>query len=89
VRIYALIAKPFVKVFHVSILHRPTRLDVYQRQFPIFRSADLTVICNLETGQPGGLGKNVKTLDNYIAQLLSIFQRSAIRAACVDMWELF
>ena len=51
----------------------------------------LTVVCNLETGEPVWLGRERKqeTLDEFFEQQLSGFQRSAIRAACVDMWEPF
>src|ERR1700688_1878675 len=49
----------------------------------------LTVVCNLETGEPVWFGRERKkeTLDEFFEQQLSGFQRSAIRAACVDMWE--
>ena len=51
----------------------------------------LTVVCNLETGEPLWFGRERKkqTLDEFFAKHLSAFQRSAIRAACVDMWEPF
>jgi transposase len=51
----------------------------------------LTVVSNLETGEPLWFGREQKkeTLDEFFAQQLSSFQRSAIRAACVDMWEPF
>src|SRR6202166_971941 len=51
----------------------------------------LTVGCNLETGEPVWFGRERKkeTLDEFFEQQLSGFQRSAIRAACVDMWEPF
>jgi transposase len=51
----------------------------------------LTVVSNLETGEPLWLGAERKkeTLDEFFAKQLSAFQRSAIRAACVDMWEPF
>jgi transposase len=51
----------------------------------------LTVVCNLETGEPVWFGRERKkeTLDEFFEQQLSGFQRSAIRAACVDMWEPF
>ena len=49
----------------------------------------LTVVSNLETGEPLWFGRERKkeTLDEFFAQQVSAFQRSAIRAACVDMWE--
>src|SRR6266481_2978299 len=51
----------------------------------------LTVVTNLETGEPLWFGRERKkeTLDEFFEQHLSAFQRSAIRAACVDMWEPF
>jgi transposase len=44
----------------------------------------LTVVTNLETGEPLWFGRERKkeTLDEF-------FQRSAIRAACLDMWKPF
>lgn len=51
----------------------------------------LTVVSNLETGEPLWFGRERKkeTLDEFFEQHLSRFQRSVIRAACVDMWEPF
>ena len=51
----------------------------------------LTVVSNLETGEPLWFGRERKkeTLDEFFQQQLSAFQRGAIRAACVDMWEPF
>ena len=51
----------------------------------------LTVVTNLETGEPLWFGRERKreTLDEFFRTQLSGFQRSAIRAACVDMWEPF
>jgi transposase len=51
----------------------------------------LTVVTNLETGEPLWFGRERKkaTLDEFLEKQLSAFQRSAIRAACVDMWEPF
>jgi len=51
----------------------------------------LTVVSNLETGEPLWFGRERKkeTLDQFFEQHLSGFQRSVIRAACVDMWEPF
>jgi transposase len=51
----------------------------------------LTVVTNLETGEPLWFGRERKkeTLDEFFEKQLSAFQRSAIRAACVDMWEPF
>jgi transposase len=51
----------------------------------------LTVVSNLETGEPLWFGRERKkeTLDEFLGQELSGFQRMVIRAACVDMWEPF
>src|SRR5262249_42689280 len=51
----------------------------------------LTVVSNLESGEPLWFGQERKkeTLDEFFEKQLSAFQRSAIRAACVDMWEPF
>lgn len=49
----------------------------------------LTVVSNLETGEALWFGRERKkeTLNEFFEKQLSSFQRSAIRAACVDMWE--
>ncbi len=51
----------------------------------------LTVVSNLATGEPLWFGRERKkeTLDEFFREGLSSFQRSAIQAACVDMWEPF
>lgn len=51
----------------------------------------LTVVSNLETGEPlwFGEGRKRETLDGFFRTELSAFQRSRITAACVDMWEPF
>jgi transposase len=51
----------------------------------------LTVVSNLETGEPLWFGRERKkeTLDEFLEKQLSRFQRNAIRAGCVDMWEPF
>ena len=51
----------------------------------------LTVVTNLETGEPLWFGRERKkeTLDEFFEKHMSAFQRSVIRAACVDMWEPF
>jgi transposase len=51
----------------------------------------LTVVTNLESGEPLWFGRERKkeTLDEFFRTQLSAFQRSAIQAACVDMWEPF
>jgi transposase len=51
----------------------------------------LTVVSNLETGEPLWFGKERKqeTLDEYFRTELSRGQRKRIESACVDMWEPF
>jgi transposase len=51
----------------------------------------LTVVCNLETGEPLWFGRERKkeTLDAFFQEELSRRQRRGIEAACVDMWEPF
>jgi len=51
----------------------------------------LTVVSNLETGEPVWFGQDRKqeTLDEFFRTELSGLQRSRITAACVDMWEPF
>lgn len=51
----------------------------------------LTVVSNLESGEPLWFGAERKkeTLDEFFQKQLSALQRSAVRAACVDMWEPF
>lgn len=49
----------------------------------------VTVVCDLETGEPNWMGRERKqeTLDGFFQQELSAFRRQRIEAACVDMWE--
>jgi transposase len=49
----------------------------------------VTVVSNLETGEPLWMDRERKKerLDEFFEKQLSAFQRSANRAACVDMWE--
>jgi transposase len=49
----------------------------------------LSVVCNLETGEPLWFGRERKkeTLDGFFQTELSARQRRGIQAACVDMWE--
>ena len=49
----------------------------------------LTVVCNLETGEPLWFGKERKkeTLDEFFRSELVSRQRGRIEAVCVDMWE--
>jgi transposase len=51
----------------------------------------LTVVCNLETGEPLWFGQDRKegTLDDFFREELSAMKRGRIAAACVDMWEPF
>ncbi len=51
----------------------------------------LTVVSNLQTGEPLWFGRERKkeTLDAFLGQQLSAFQRRVVQAACVDMWEPF
>jgi transposase len=51
----------------------------------------LTVVSNLETGEPLWFGKERKkeTLDEFFRTELRSSQRKRIEAACVDMWEPF
>ena len=51
----------------------------------------ITVVSNLETAEPLWFGAERKkeTLDEFFETKLSAFQRGAVGAACVDMWEPF
>jgi len=51
----------------------------------------ITVVSNLKTAEPLWFGAERKkeTLDEFFAKQLSPFQRGAVQAACVDMWEPF
>ncbi len=51
----------------------------------------MTVVSNLETGEPlwFGAGRKKEMLDTFFIQELSGGQRQRIEAACVDMWEPF
>ena len=51
----------------------------------------LTVVCNLDTGEPLWFGKSRKkeSLDEFFRTRLRSRQRKKIEAACVDMWEPF
>jgi len=55
------------------------------------RQKFLTVVSNLQTGEPLWFGQERKkeTLDEFLGQQLSAFQRRVVQAACVDMWEPF
>jgi len=49
----------------------------------------VTVVSNLETGEPiwFGAGRKEETLDRFFQEEISPFQRGRLTAACVDMWE--
>jgi transposase len=49
----------------------------------------LSVVCNLETGEPLWFGRERKqeSLDGFFQTELSAKQRRGIQAACVDMWK--
>ena len=49
----------------------------------------LSVVCNLDTGEPLWFGRERKkeTLDGFFQTEVSAKQRRGIQAACVDMWE--
>lgn len=51
----------------------------------------LTVVSDLETGEPLWVGRERKreTLDRFFAEALPRARRRAVRAVCVDMWEPF
>jgi len=51
----------------------------------------LTVVCNLQTGEPLWFGRERKreTLDEFFHSQLRCRQRKRIEAACLDMWEPF
>ncbi len=51
----------------------------------------VTVVSNLDSGEPVWFGaeRRKETLDEFFQRQLSAFQRGAVRAACVDMWDPF
>jgi transposase len=55
------------------------------------REKFLTVVCNLETGEPLWFGRERtrETLDEFFRTQLRSRQRKRIQAACVDMWDPF
>ena len=55
------------------------------------RTKFLTVVSNLETGEPlwMGLERKRETLDCFFAEALPAARRRAVRGVCVDMWEPF
>jgi hypothetical protein len=62
-------------------LHTPSRPCYLEK-----KQKFLTVVSNLETGEPLWFGRERKkeTLDEFFQEHLSAFQRRVIRAACVD-----
>jgi transposase len=61
--------------------------EIYQGKKDKF----LTVVCDLQTGEPLWFGRERKkeTLDEFFRTELNHRQRQRIEAACVDMWEPF
>jgi transposase len=55
------------------------------------RGKFLTVVSNLERGEPLWFGRERKqeTLDEFFRTQVSAFQRRGIQAACLDMWRPF
>lgn len=51
----------------------------------------ITVVSNLDAGELLWFGQDRKkdTLDEFFEERLSPFQRGAVQAACVDMWDPF
>ena len=56
---------------------------------PYLEHKFLTMMSNLESGRAVVVrpGTEEKTLDEFLGEQLSAFQRSVLCAACVDMWE--
>ena len=71
--------KPALKLMGVDEIHLGKR-----QKF-------ITVVSNLESGEPVWFGRERKkeTLDEFFQTELSAGQRRRISAACVDMWEPF
>lgn len=61
--------------------------EIYQGKKDKF----LTVVCDLETGEPLWFGRERKKemLDDFFRGQLVSRQRKRIKAVCVDMWEPF
>jgi transposase len=55
------------------------------------RTKFLTVVSNLETGEPLWFGRDrtQATIDTFFREELSWGQRQRIEAACVDMWQVY
>src|SRR6266702_2235524 len=55
------------------------------------RDKFLTIVSDLETGEPLWAGRDRKreTLDRFFVEALPPARRRAVRAVCVDMWEPF
>ena len=67
---------------------RPMGVDEIYRGKP---GKFLAVVCNLETAEPLGFGRERKqeTRDDFFGSPLVSRQRKRIEAACVDLWEPF
>jgi transposase len=93
------LAEGTVRVIDLRYLERwaATRRNPPLRQMgvdEIYRGKNdnfLTVVSNLETGEPLWFGQERKkeTLDEFFRTQLRSGQRRRIEAACVDMWEPF
>ena len=93
------LAASTVRAIDLRYLERWSKL----RRKPVLRHAGIdelylgkskkfiTVVSNLETGEPLWFGQDRKkeTLDEFFRSQLSSMQRSRVQAACVDMWKPF
>jgi len=70
---------------------RPPRRYLGVDELFFGKLAFLTVVSDLETGEPIWLGRERKreTLDRFFAEALPRRRRRFVRAVCVDMWEPF
>ena len=70
---------------------RPPRRYLGVDELFLGKLAFLTVVSDLETGEPIWLGRERKreTLDRFFAEALPRRRRRFVRAVCVDMWEPF
>jgi transposase len=93
------LAESTVRAIDLRYLERwvATRREPLLRQMgvdEIYRGKSdkfLTVVSNLETGEPlwFGMERKKETLDEFFRTQLRSGQRKRIEAACVDMWEPF
>ena len=83
--------KPSLKQMGVDEIYRGKKDTVPSGAFAAQKDKFLTVVCNLETGEPLWFGQERKkeTLDEFFRSQLRSGQRRRIEAACVDMWEPF